>query len=232
MNTLRLSLWTMGFAVLGVGISGSVGCGEDDAPIPAGTATCSGDCECVGDTCKCRTGGTCTFGAEVGADGGDGGAAAPADNVTYQCESKNTCDATCGTNCTTTCEGQSTCVGSCESNCTSTCGGTSTCTLETGVNSNVTCTGGSDCTVTLDTGSKLTCEGNSKCTIKCPQGGCTAECGGSAGCRVECGGTTACAITCNGQKSDECAAGSTCESACGTRDPDSGLRDATPDGRP
>ncbi len=228
MKKVELAFLISSFAVVTLGTSGSVGCGSDDAPIPPGNATCVGDCECAGDTCKCKTGGTCTFGAEVSVDGGDGGAAAAPDNVTYECEAKNTCEATCGSNCTTTCEGQSTCQGTCESNCTSTCGGTSTCTLETGVDSKVTCTGGSECTVSLDTGSKLLCEGNSTCTIKCPKGGCTAECGGSAGCTVECGSGAACQITCNGQRAEECAGGTTCESACGNTTTADAGRDAHP----
>jgi hypothetical protein len=195
----------------------SVGCGDDPPPIN-NTASCVGDCECTGDTCTCKQGGNCTFGPTggTGADGGliDGGAAPP-DNVTYHCDAKGTCEAACGTGCTTTCEGQSTCNSTCESNCTATCNGTSECNIDTGTNSTVTCGGGSDCAVELGEGSKLECQGNSTCTIKCPQGGCTAECAGSAGCSIECGAAKACTITCNGQKSEDCAAGTTCAGTCG-----------------
>ena len=64
----------------------SVGCG-DDPPAINNTASCTGDCECTGDTCTCKQGGKCTFGptggGTAGADGGlvDGGSGAP-DNVT------------------------------------------------------------------------------------------------------------------------------------------------------
>src|SRR4051812_23259829 len=76
---------------------GSVGCG-DDSPAINNTATCTGDCQCSGDTCTCAQGGKCTFGPAgagtgAGGDGGgtlaDGGAALPND-VTYKCDSKGT----------------------------------------------------------------------------------------------------------------------------------------------
>jgi hypothetical protein len=183
--------------------------------------SCSGDCSCTDVTCTCRTGGMCTFGpadpnAAAGAtDAGPVTGAAPPDDVTYHCDSNNQCDLTCGSGCSNTCDGRSVCAGSCTSNCTSSCAGSSECTLTTGVNSNVTCAGGSACKVTLDPGSTITCAGDSTCMIDCPKGGCTAECGGSAGCSVACGGTAPCQIECNGMKAQDCAAGSTCNAACG-----------------
>lgn len=190
-------------------------CGSSDS---AGlTAPCTGDCTCSGNTCSCRTGGTCTLGAPTGAhsDAGPAGQTSlPPNDVTYHCDSKTSCDLTCGTGCTNTCNGQSVCAGSCGSNCTSTCDGTSQCTLVTGTNSSVTCGGGSDCGVTLDPGSTLSCQGNSACTIKCPKGGCTADCTGSSACTVECGGTVPCHIHCNGGKTADCTPGTNCEGTC------------------
>src|SRR5688572_5503463 len=117
-------------ATLSLVVGISVGCGGDEAPPIQNTASCVGDCECTGDTCTCKQGGTCTFGptggGTAGVDGGDAGTGAP-DNVTYHCDAKGTCEAACGTGCTTTCGGQSTCNATCESNCTATCTGTSEC---------------------------------------------------------------------------------------------------------
>ncbi len=219
--TNRAFSWLLvSFGALGIsGGIAAVGCGSSDAASIPGPS-CTGDCDCSGTTCSCKSGGTCAFGGAAsgttadGGDGGDGGVAPP-DNVTFNCQTKNTCDLSCGTGCTSSCAGQSTCEGSCGSNCTSSCTGTSTCTLSTGTNSTVSCGGGSDCNVTLDTGSTIGCTGNSNCNIKCPKGGCTAECQGSSGCTIECGGTVACQIQCNGKQSQACAAGTTCAGTCG-----------------
>src|SRR5687768_904157 len=59
-----------------------------DVTTTKGSAACTGNCECVGNTCTCRQGGTCTFGPAA-VDGGDGGVLPP-DNVVYDCQSKNT----------------------------------------------------------------------------------------------------------------------------------------------
>jgi hypothetical protein len=213
-------------------------CGSSNDAALIGIA-CSGDCECTGSTCSCEKGGTCVLGgAPTAADAGADGAVAPASgvapsNVTYHCDSQNDCDLTCGTGCTNTCAGQSECAGTCGSNCTSSCTGTSTCTLVTGVDSEVTCGGGSDCAITLDTGSKLSCQGDSTCTIKCPKGGCTADCTGSAACRVECGEGAPCHIECNGQRAEDCAAGMTCNGSCGGSSvPDAGMPTDVPDAGP
>ncbi len=232
MSTSSLLVGT--FATLAICISVFSACGGSDAPAPS--ASCTGACSCSGTTCTCNTGGTCDFGG-VEADGAASGPVP--NNVTYQCDSKNTCNATCGTGCTTTCDGQSTCIGTCESNCTSSCGGTSICTLTTGTNSMVTCEGGSTCNVDVDTGSTVTCTGNSICNVTCPKGGCTLSCQGSGTCDVTCGvvadagtrgdtdagtiqgadagasGIAACKIDCGGGKSDTCAAGTTCTNTCG-----------------
>jgi hypothetical protein len=189
---------------------------------------CVGDCACSGTTCTCQAGGTCSF-VPMAPGSGDGGvaangeagvsgsgtAAALPNDVTFDCNSKNQCDLTCGSGCTSTCDGRSICVGTCTSNCTSSCAGTSQCTLSAGTNSQATCTGGSTCDITIDTGSTITCQGESTCTINCPQGGCTAECGGAASCTVVCGGTTACKVNCNGTKMADCAPGTTCSGLCG-----------------
>lgn len=209
----RAALVSLGLAVASLFVV--AGCGGSD---DASNAVCRGDCTCSGSTCTCKTGGTCSFGPvpiteDAGTDAGS--STALPNDVTYHCDSKGSCDLTCGSGCTATCAGRSTCAGACTTNCTSTCAGTSECTLETGTNSTVTCTGGSDCTLSLDTGSTVTCDGNSSCTIRCPKGGCTAECGGSSSCNVECGGTTACNLNCNGSRTEQCAPGSTCTGACG-----------------
>jgi hypothetical protein len=191
---------------------------------------CVGDCMCTDTECACRAGGTCTFGAAGPAlEGGDGGlsismTAPPPDNVSYHCDSQNSCDLTCGTGCTNTCGGRSTCEGSCTSNCTSSCAGTSSCTLETGVNSQVTCEGGSTCEVKIDTGSTITCRGESTCKVECPKGGCTADCGGAAECTVVCGAGAACQITCNGTRVMDCGAGATCRGVCTGSASDGGSR--------
>jgi hypothetical protein len=78
----------------------------------------------------------------------------------------------------------------------------------------VDCSGGSECTLTVDTGTTVNCGGNSTCTIRCPKGDCTAECSGSTSCSVECGGTLPCHISCGGGRTQECAAGTTCEGVC------------------
>jgi hypothetical protein len=203
--------------IVALGLAGTTACG---ASSEVGRATCRGDCDCSGDTCSCKSGGTCTFGpepetSEPGSDAGSttGGGELPND-VSYDCEARNTCDLTCGTGCNATCAGRSVCEGTCTDNCTSRCAGTSDCTLQTGTNSDVTCSGGSNCTLTLDTGSTVICQGNSSCTIRCPKGGCTAECGGSSSCIVECGGTEACHVECNGTRAQDCAAGTTCSGVC------------------
>jgi hypothetical protein len=180
---------------------------------------CTGNCSCTGSVCDCAKGGTCSLGptsAEGGMVPGEAGAstAGVPNGVTYHCDAQNTCNLNCGSGCTSTCDGQSTCTGSCGSGCISICAGTSSCTLATGTNSQVTCEGGSTCQVTLDTASKLSCSGDSNCTIQCPQGGCTAECQGSATCTIQCGGSTPCSIECNGTKMQDCSAGSQCTGVC------------------
>lgn len=212
MNTWQTHLIACGLIPLAALVSG---CGGD-SETANGSAICTGDCECSGNTCSCKAGGACTFGPVTGDAGVGDASSAPVlpNDVTYHCDSQNQCDLTCGTGCTSTCAGSSACVGTCTDNCTSSCTGTSQCTLETGTNSEVTCAGGSDCTVTLDTDSTVTCGGNSACAIDCPKGGCTAECAGSTSCTVECGGTVACHIDCNGIRSQDCAAGSTCAGVC------------------
>ena len=50
----------------------------------------------------------------VSSDGGTGLSLTPANDVTYHCDRKGTCDLTCGTGCTNTCDGRSTCAGSCK----------------------------------------------------------------------------------------------------------------------
>src|SRR5262245_32405778 len=105
---VALGLVSMGIAAFATNVG--VGCGsksDDSAAAP----TCSGDCVCTGNDCTCKTGGNCTFGgaASASSDGGDAGATPPPDNATFHCDSKNTCDSTCGTGCTTTCAGQSVC---------------------------------------------------------------------------------------------------------------------------
>ena len=224
------SLFVGTLTALVVGVAAFTACGGSSA---APVGSCSGDCSCSGTTCTCNTGGTCTFGNGVEADGAPAPGPEPS-GVTYNCDSKNTCNASCGTGCTTTCDGQSTCVGSCDANCTSTCGGTSNCTLNAGQNSNVTCEGGSVCEITVDTGSTLTCTGNSTCNEICPKGGCTLDCQGSGTCTVTCGlpsdagtagngadgggttGVTACTIKCGsaGGKSQTCAPGAVCTDTC------------------
>ena len=207
-------------------------CGSDNPAIT--DLFCSGNCSCTGSLCNCAKGGTCSLGptsAEGGALDAAGGSTTGAPNgVTYHCDAQNTCSLNCGTGCISTCDGQSTCTGSCGSGCTSSCAGTSNCTLATGTNSQVTCSGGSSCQVSLDTASKLSCTGESNCTIQCPQGGCTAECQGSAACTIQCGGTTPCSIECNGAKSQECAAGTQCTGVCPKTGDDGGP--STGDGGP
>lgn len=217
----KLGMTITAFSTL-LAIGVAIGCGSDGEEAVTANGACSGDCECSGTVCTCRQGGTCTFGATgvgSGEAGADGGAVAPPDGVTYKCESKNTCDATCGSNCTTSCAGQSTCTGSCEENCTSTCTGTSTCNLDTGANSKVTCGGGSTCDLELGTGSTVDCQGNTTCKVSCPAGGCTIQCSGSATCSLVCGAkvdggeggaATPCKIDCGGKGSVDCAPGTTC----------------------
>jgi hypothetical protein len=96
----------------------------------------------------------------------------------------------------------------------------------------VTCGGGSDCAVTLGEGSTLACQGNSKCTIQCPQGGCKADCQGSAGCTIVCGAAKACTFTCNGQKTEDCAAGTTCNACGGEGATDAGIDPGKDAGKP
>jgi hypothetical protein len=190
-----LSLTTLAF-----GVFATASCGSDETPPPSNNAACTGDCTCVGDTCTCQAGGTCVFGAGTssatvdggGGDGGGGGTSTAPSNVNIKCESKNTCNTTCTTNCDTSCAGQSTC------------------NVEAGTNSTIGCQGGSTCNVTLGEGSTAQCGGNSTCTIKCPKGGCPISCQGSAGCTLECGGTVKCTIDCGGNKTEDCAAGTTC----------------------
>jgi hypothetical protein len=68
--------------------------------------------------------------------------------------------------------------------------------------------------VQVDTGSTVACSGNSDCTIECPNGGCIADCTGSAGCTVVCGESADCTVRCNGGGTRKCAAGSTCSKPC------------------
>src|SRR5262249_449629 len=126
----RLVLAVLG-SIVGVGVL-AVACGGSSgssAPTTDSTSApgCTGACSCSGSTCTCMSGGTCTFGAgsdpdagvDDGGDAGDAGdAAAPPSNVTFDCNSNNTCNVTCGTGCTTSCDGKSTCNGRCGSNCT------------------------------------------------------------------------------------------------------------------
>jgi hypothetical protein len=112
------------------GAAFSLGCSGSNT---TALAACSGDCNCSGATCTCKTGGTCTFGPSAGGGGlADAGEPLPND-VNYSCSSKNTCNSICGTGCTTACSGKSTCEGSCLSNCTTRCDGTSLCTVSTGI---------------------------------------------------------------------------------------------------
>src|SRR5689334_13644293 len=77
----------------------TTGCGSDDESTGSSPA-CVGDCECNGDVCTCKAGGKCTFGGTATATAGEAGlidgGAAPPDNATFKCDSKNTCDSTCG----------------------------------------------------------------------------------------------------------------------------------------
>ena len=88
---------------LAIGVALPVGCGGSSGSDL--NATCSGDCACSGSTCTCKSGGNCSFGgaAAAGTDGGTS-ATAPPNNVVDNCQSKNTCNSTCGTGCTTTCD--------------------------------------------------------------------------------------------------------------------------------
>src|SRR4051794_26604705 len=108
MSKLHLSMLLGALSALALGVGGLLGCGSDDVEIAS--PACTGDCVCTGDACECKAGGKCAFGGSAGgsaagADGGEGGASAapPPDNVTFNCETKNTCDLTCGTGCTSNC---------------------------------------------------------------------------------------------------------------------------------
>src|SRR4051812_4668861 len=101
MSVLRLFIVAVALVALAVGFGANAGCGSDDVSVPGGNATCTGACDCSGDTCKCMAGGKCVFGggtsSSAGAEGGEGGASADGgsagpDNVTYNCETKNTCE--------------------------------------------------------------------------------------------------------------------------------------------
>ncbi len=203
-NLLRLTLsFSIGFAAT----FGLQACAPNNPP------TCAGQCTCTDTVCTCAAGQTCSLGT---ADGGAPLATLPS-NVTFDCNSNNTCSVACGTGCSTTCAGGSSCNQTLGAGATVTCAGGAKCDTKAGADAGITCTGTSKCEANIGANSTVVCQGDALCKVECPTGGCTVLCQGNAVCTCDPkNSNTPCTMQCQGSsQAKQCGDKTACVKANG-----------------